>query len=77
MSFMKFLRTTFLQYTSGLLSLGYILALSFAENILSMKLGFKSFIVLNVSKAKFLSLFISISFLFPVFGLVSAVSDSR
>ena len=77
MSFMKFLRTTFLQYTSGLLSLGYILALSFAEKILSMKLGFKSFIVLNVSKAKFLSLFISISFLFPVFGLVSAVSDSR
>ena len=47
---------------------------SFAEKILFMKLGFRSFIVLNVSKAKFLSFFVSIDYFG---GLVSAVLDSR
>ena len=41
------------------ISLGLTLAFSFAENILSMKVGFRSFIVLNISKVNFLSLFIS------------------
>ena len=41
--------------------LGLTLAFSFAENIFFMKLGFRSFIVLNISKAKSLSLFISIA----------------
>ena len=41
-------------------SLGLSLAFSFPENILFMKLGFRLFIVLNISKARFLSLFISI-----------------
>ena len=55
------------------ISFGLTLAFSFVENILSMKLGFRSFIALNVSKAKFQV------FLFPstVFGLDSAVFDSR
>ena len=39
---------------------GLTLAFSFAENIPFMKLGFRSFIVWNISKAKFLSHFISI-----------------
>ena len=55
------------------ISLGLTLAFSLAENILFMKLGFGSFTVLNISKAKFLSLFISID----GFGLVSAVFDSH
>ena len=42
------------------ISLGLTLAFTLVENILFMKLGFRSFIVLNISKAKFLSLFISI-----------------
>ena len=42
------------------ISLGLTLAFSFAENILFMKLKFTSFIVLNISKVQFLSLFISI-----------------
>ena len=40
--------------------LGLTLAFSFAENILFLKLGFRSFIVLDISKAKLQSLFISI-----------------
>ena len=40
-------------------SLGLTLVFSFAENMLFMKLEFRSFIVLNIFKAKFLSLFIS------------------
>ena len=55
------------------ISFGLTLAFSFAENILFMKLGFGSLIVLNISKAKFLSLFIPST----VFGLISAVFDSR
>ena len=39
------------------ISLALILALSFAENIFFVKLGFRLFIVLNNSKAKLLSLY--------------------
>ena len=42
------------------ISFALTLAFSFAENMLFVKLEFRSFIVLNISKAKFLSLFISI-----------------
>ena len=42
------------------ISLGLTLAFSFAEKILFVKLGFRSFIISNISKAKFLSFFISI-----------------
>ena len=53
--------------------LGLTLAFNFAENILFMKLGFRSFIVLNISKAKFLCLFISST----VFDLFLAVFESH
>ena len=42
------------------ISLGLTQAFGFARNILFMELGFRSFIFLNISKAKFLILFISI-----------------
>ena len=37
--------------------LGLTIAFSFAKNLLLIKLGFRSFIVLDISKANFLSLF--------------------
>ena len=58
------------------ISFGLALAFSFTENILFIKLGFRSFIDLNISKVTFLSLFISVDNFWLSFIKVIIVNNS-